>query len=169
MSRSAHAECKDCTKNEAVHPAPTVLLSKTGGDRGTAYVMSNKIARRGGRLICTWIDSRRQNQWAMVDPNSGKILRTGPVGEPRRDNHCGAAMTTDVDGTLHLVVGAHHGPLVHYRMPPDDDEWQVVEDGRAVGQLSTYPSLVCDGNGTLHLTYRYGKRSQPSNRMTGPS
>jgi len=116
--------------------------------------MSNKIARRDGRLICTWIDSNRQNQWALVDPKSGKILHVGTVGEPRRDNHCGAAMATNVDGTLHLVVGGHHSPFVHYRMPPGSDQWQVVEDGRAIGQSSTYPSVVCDGNGTLHLTYR---------------
>lgn len=29
-----------------------------------------------------------------------------------------------------------------------------MEDGRAVGQSATYPSLICDGRGTLHLMYR---------------
>jgi hypothetical protein len=29
-----------------------------------------------------------------------------------------------------------------------------VEDGRAVGESATYPSLVCDRHGTLHLLYR---------------
>ena len=133
----------------------TVLLSKTGGDRGTAYVMSNKIARRDGNLVCTWIDSARQNRWAVVDPSNGKVLHAGTVGEPRRDNHCGSAIATDVDGTLDLVVGAHHGPFAHYRMPADEMRWVPVEDGRQVGKSATYPSLVCDGKGTLHLTYRH--------------
>lgn len=131
-----------------------VLLSPEGGDRATAYVMSNKLARRNGHLVCTWLDVRRQNRWALVDPERGKILRSGSVGEPRTDNHCGAAVATDVDGTLHLLVGAHGGTFVHYRMLPDRQEWEPVEDGRAVGRLATYPSLVCDCEGTLHLTYR---------------
>ena len=116
--------------------------------------MSNKIARRDGHLVCTWLDVERQNQWAVVDLAQGEILRTGTVGERRQDNHCGVAMATDTDGTLHLLIGAHHGSFVHYRWPPDKQDWEPVEDGRAVGQSATYPSLVCDGHGTLHLLYR---------------
>jgi hypothetical protein len=63
-------------------------------------------------------------------------------------------MTTDVDGTVHLLLGAHHGSFVHYRMPRDETAWLPVADGVAVGTGATYPSLVCDGKGALHLTYR---------------
>lgn len=132
----------------------TILLSKSGGDRGTAYVMSNKIARREGLVMCTWLDSDRQNRWALIDPVEAKIVREGTVGDVCRDNHCGAAIATDTDGTLHLLIGAHHGTFVHYRMPPDRANWEPVRDGRAIGQAATYPSLVCDREGTLHLTYR---------------
>jgi hypothetical protein len=117
--------------------------------------MSGKIVRRSGLLLATWLDVDRQNRWVLVDPSKGAVVREGTVGPVRKDNHCGAAVTTDVDGTLHLVVGAHHGPFVHYRMPSGADDWQAVEDGRAIGQAATYPSLVCDGQGTLHLTYRH--------------
>jgi hypothetical protein len=134
--------------------AAALLLSRTGGDRATAYVMSNKIARRRGRLVCTWLGSDRQNQWALVDPSEAKVLARGAVGKPQRDNHCGAAIATDTDGSLHLLVGAHHGSFVHYRMPPDREAWEPVGDGSAVGHEATYPSLVCDREGTLHLTYR---------------
>jgi hypothetical protein len=116
--------------------------------------MSNKIVRRDGQLLCTWLDVERQNQWALVDLGRGEILRSGAVGERCRDNHCGASLATDTDGTLHLLIGAHHGRFVHYRRPPDKSDWEPVEDGRAVGESGTYPSLVCDGQGTLHLTYR---------------
>lgn len=132
----------------------TILLSETGGDRGTAYVMSNKIARRQGLAICTWLDSDRQNRWAWVDPATAKIVREGTVGDVQRDNHCGAAMTTDTDGTLHLAIGAHHGSFVHYCMPPGTTDWKLPEDGRTIGKTATYPSLACDREGTLHLTYR---------------
>ena len=134
--------------------APTVLLSKTGGDRATAYVMSNKIVRREGVLVCTWLASDRHNRWAMVDPTGMKVLREGTVGEPQKDNHCGAAMAAEPDGSLHLLVGAHHGAFAHYRLAPGEDRWHDVEDGRAIGHDATYPSLVCDRAGTLHLTYR---------------
>ena len=139
---------------ESGQAARALRLTTSGGDRATGYVMSNKIARRDGHLVCTWLDVERQNQWAVVDLARGEILRTGTVGERRQDNHCGVAMTTDTDGTLHLLVGAHHGRFVHYRWPPDKQDWEPVEDGRAVGQSATYPSLVCDGHGTLHLLYR---------------
>lgn len=135
--------------------APRVLrLSTAGGDRATGYVMSNKVVRRNGHLMCTWLDVERQNRWALVDLANGEIVRTGTVGERQRDNHCGVALATDTDGTLHALVGAHHGRFVHYRWPPDKPDWEPVEDGRAVGESATYPSLVCDGHGTLHVVYR---------------
>lgn len=143
------------TAGRPTHAARSLLLTGTGGDRATAYVMSGKIARRKGLIVCTWLDVERQNRWVMVDPDKAEILREGTVGEPCKDNHCGAALAADVDGSLHLLVGAHHGAFVHYRMPTDDDAWKPVEDGRAVSHSGTYPSLVCDREGTLHLTYRH--------------
>jgi len=129
-------------------------LTTAGGDRAIGYVMSNKIARRGGQFVCTWLDVERQNRWALVDLARGEILRTGVIGQRRQDNHCGVALATDTDGTLHALVGAHHGSFVHYRWLPDEADWTPVEDGRAVGESATYPSLVCDGRGTLHVLYR---------------
>jgi len=145
----------DAAAGREADAARTLSLSRTGGDRATAYVMSGKIARRHGLLLCTWLDVDRQNRWALVDPGKAAVLREGTVGPPRTDNHCGAAVATDCDGTLHLMIGAHHGSFVHYRMPVDGDDWQAVEGGRAIGQAATYPSLVCDRQGTLHLTYRH--------------
>jgi hypothetical protein len=135
----------------------TVLLSDTGGDRATAYFMSNKIVRREGHLFCTWIDSNRVNQWAMVEQKSGEIVHRGAIGEPRRDNHAGGTLTIDPDGDLHLLTGDHHSPFVHFRLAAGDKptEWKAVEDGKAIGEMSTYPSLVCDRAGTLHLIYRH--------------
>ena len=131
-----------------------IRLSETGSDRATAYVMSNKIARRRGLLVCTWLDSGRQNRWALADPGKGTILKHGAVGGRLPDNHCGAALATDTDGTLHLLLGAHHGSFAHYRIPPHAESWEPVPDGKEVGEAATYPSLVCDREGTLHLTYR---------------
>jgi len=131
-----------------------ILLSDKGGDRATGYVMSNKIVHWNGHILCTWLDFERQNRWALVNLDSGEILRTGALGEPRRDNHCGAAIATDIDRSLHLLIGAHHGTFTHYMMSPGKLDWEPVENGREVGETGTYPSMVCDGTGTLHLLYR---------------
>lgn len=139
---------------EARGAVPALRLTGSGGDRATGYVMSNKIARRDGHPLCTWLDVERQNRWAIVDVAGGGILRTGTVGERRQDNHCGAALATDADGTLHLLIGAHHGHFDHYRWPMKKHDWERVEDRQAVGESATYPSLVCDRHGTLHLVYR---------------
>ena len=151
------ADESDKKENTTISKPRSILLSKTGGDRATAYAMSNKIARRNGQLLCTWIDSSRQNRWALVHQTDGNILYQGPVGDPRSDNHSGAAIATDPDGTLHLLTGEHHRPFMHFRMPVSNSRpsWEPVEDGKAVGSVSTYPSLVCDCRGTLHLAYRH--------------
>ena len=91
----------------------------------------------------------------MIDPRKLEVVRSGPVGKPQKDNHCGAATASDREGSLHLLIGAHHGSFAHYCMPPKQHHWEKVEDGLAIGRSATYPSLVCDQKGTLHLTYRY--------------
>ena len=132
-----------------------IRLATNGGDRATGYVMSNKIARHGNKLLCTWLNVARQNCWALVDPKADEPAAGDTVGPVRSDNHCGAALATDTDGTVHLLIGAHHGPFLHYRMPPDEGRWIAVDEDKPVGDTGTYPSLVCDSQGTLHATYRY--------------
>ncbi|MBM4081483.1 MAG: hypothetical protein FJ278_17400 [Planctomycetes bacterium] len=129
-----------------------LLLARDGGDRATAYVMSNKIVRLRDRYLCTWLDSGRRNQWAVVDPAAAAVVQRGPIGDPRVDNHCGAALATEAGGIVHLMIGDHHGQFIHGQTAPDAVQWQLVEP--ALGHGATYPSLVCDADGTLHLAYR---------------
>lgn len=126
-----------------------VLLSNNGGDRATAYAMSNKIVSVPQGRLCTWIDSQRQNQWALVS-DGGEILRSGPLGEPGVDNHCGAALTL-VGEKVHAIIGAHHSPLQHYCLDSMASEWQHVA---SVGEQATYPSVASESNGRLHLAFR---------------
>lgn len=127
------------------------IISRFGGDRATAYAMSNKIVSLPDGYLCTWIDSRRLNRWALVDRADGAVLREGALGEPCLDNHCGAALAV-ADGAVHAVTGGHHSALRHYRMElPAADGWREVAVIEAQG---TSPSLVADAGGRLHLTYR---------------
>jgi hypothetical protein len=133
-----------------------IRLTTEGGDRATAYGMSGKVVSlHEPYLLCSWLDVKRQNRWAMVDARRGEVVRRGTVGPVRSDNHCGVALCVAPDRTAHCVVGAHGGSFMHYRMSASDDHatWQLIRE--AVGQGATYPSLVCDGEGTLHLTYRF--------------
>lgn len=127
-----------------------ILLSGQGGDRATGYAMSNKILRLPEGFLCTWIDCRRQNRWALVDGASGTILREGELGQAGADNHCGAAIALAGDG-VHAVTGGHHGPLRHYRFEAGEGNWREQATLEVRG---TYPSLVADQLGTLHLAFR---------------
>ncbi len=130
----------------------TTRLTRHGGDRATAYAMSNKILMLPAGLLCTWIDAQRQNQWALLDPDSGRQRARGSLGYPCPDNHCGAALALAPDG-LHAVTGGHHSPLEHVHAPVNDPgNWQH----RATIEVhGTYPALVAgEHSGVLHLAFR---------------
>ncbi len=134
------------------------LLSELGSDRATAYNMSRKIVRRGGRLYVTWLEcpptvgAPARIILAVCDSVTGAVDQAFPLGEGI-DNHCGAALALDRTGRLHVVIGAHHGPFL-YRVadqPDDPGSWSAPE---ALGPADTYPSLAADASGTLHLAHR---------------
>jgi hypothetical protein len=133
-------------------PLPRVLLSEEAGDRATAYTMSNKIIRLPEGLLCTWIDAKKVNKWAIVSFSDGKISKQGVIGGPRYDNHCGAALAITPDGSVHAVLGGHHSDLDHYQFKAGAlDTWEHI---CSIESLATYPCLVSDKKGMLHLTYR---------------
>ena len=139
-----------------------LLISECGGDRATGYAMSTKVVRLGEKLLCAWIDASRQNRWAVVDPETGVRLAGGAIGDPGRDNHCGAALAVAPSGDVHAVVGGHHSPFYHYRWDPSSVGQGHPLDARegawcpeaVIEAAATYPSLVCDRDGTLHLAFR---------------
>jgi hypothetical protein len=114
--------------------------------------MSNKIIRLPEGLLCTWLDVHRVNKWALVSFSDGKIMKQGSIGSQRHDNHCGAAMAITPNGSVHAVLGGHHSELDHYLFK-GVDEGRWVHVGR-IESAATYPCLVSDRKGTLHLTFR---------------
>ncbi len=127
-----------------------IRLSNRGGDRATAYVMSNKVVWLPEGLLCTWLDSDRRNRWALVEHGSGEISRRGSLGNVCPDNHCGAALALG-NGEVHAIVGGHHSPLQHYVLDLAAAEWRHVV---TLDLHGTYPSLVGDAHGRLHLACR---------------
>ena len=130
-----------------------VMLSETGGDRATAYTMSNKILRVRDKLLCSWLGSQRRNHWAIVDPVNGAIEERGTFPGRMADNHCGVALAGLSDGTIHALSGAHSGRFTHYGLAAGSD-WSGWRRLGMVGREATYPSLIVDPDDTLHLCYR---------------
>lgn len=141
-------------------PTP-ITLTTAGSDRATAYHMSNKIIRRSDGLFITWLDAAYRIMLARIDLATGE--RDVPFALAQgSDNHCGAALAATPDGRLHLMAGHHVGGFIHRwsATPAEPASWSLPE---AVGVGATYPSLVCDQRGALHLTYR----SSPSSGAYG--
>lgn len=114
--------------------------------------MNNKIVSLQEGVLCSWLDSARQNRWALVDGASGEILRSGTIGSQGLDNHCGAALVGAGD-TVHAMIGGHHGPLEHHILDTDSWTWQIQG---VAGEKATYPSVAVDSDGRMHVFYRCG-------------
>lgn len=133
-------------------------VSEAGSDRGTAYCVSSRIIRRDGALLIGWLNAPvkkgapTQAMLGVCDGRTGALIRAFPIGEAL-DNHCGSALAMDGRGRVHAVIGAHHGKFL-YRWsdkPDDPAAWSTPEP---LGPRDTYPSLIADDRGTLHLAHR---------------
>jgi hypothetical protein len=112
--------------------------------------MNNKIVSLPGCYLCTWLDSDRQNQWALVGKDSLEVLHAGTIGNPGVDNHCGATLCHSRDA-IHAMIGGHHGPLEHHVFDENSAEWKQVG---VAGQRATYPCAVSDTGDVIHTFYR---------------
>jgi len=114
--------------------------------------------RRNGAILAAWIDApesvgaEARVMLAVCDAKTGVLRAKYRVGMAM-DNHCGPAMVMDGRGRVHLVIGGHHTPF-KYRWsdnPEDPGSWSEPE---LLGPADTYPSLIVDAKGTLHLAHR---------------
>lgn len=137
---------------EAPFQAVTTVLSTTGSTRGTGYEMSNKIVTIGSRTHVTWLDAIADIKVMKYSHQRNKWDEPVLVGKGV-DNHSGPCMCSDSQGYLHIVFGPHHGPFQYSvsARPNDSSEWIPQPE---FGVTGTYPSLVCDADDTLHITYR---------------
>lgn len=129
------------------------VLSTTGSTRGTAYKMSNKIVSHEGKTHVVWLDQIRKTHAQTYDHKARRWSAPVFVGDGD-DNHAGAALVLDSDRYLHLVFGPHHNPMQHAVSAEPNSTAKWVPQPTIGGTCATYPSMVCDGDGTLHVCYR---------------
>jgi hypothetical protein len=143
---------------------PPVLLSSEGSDRATAYNFSNKILRHDAGLLVSWLDAPATKEGptrvrlGLCDADDGALRQTQTLGEGI-DNHCGASLLTDNSGRVHAFVGAHHGDFLH-RWTDDPADERAWSDPEPHGPSHSYPAVVMDTAGTLHLLYRESYRGE---------
>ncbi len=120
--------------------------------------MSAKLVRREDRLYIGWLDAAATHgapariMFGARDAATGAAVCEFPLGEGV-DNHCGPALALDGDGRLHAIIGAHSGEFL-YRHADEPESAEAWSEPVALGPRDTYPSLVVDDGGTLHLTHR---------------
>ena len=146
--------------------SPPVLLSAEGSDRGTGYDLSHKLIRRGSDLCLGWLNAPQETggsarvMLGVADVGNGALqgavcLATGI------DNHCGPALALEPGGRLHFMSGAHHGDFLHrWTDAADPLDMHCWSEPVAVGPRASYPSLICDPAGTLHLAFRSSRPSR---------
>lgn len=136
-----------------------IQLSNTGSDRASAYITSNKIVRHNGLIYAGWLDAPggpgqlAPIRLAIWEEETGKMVADHVLGKAY-DNHCGPALAMESTGRLHVMIGAHHNPLL-YRWSDDPLNLESWSEPVALGPFATYPSLVVDSQGTLHLLHRH--------------
>jgi len=159
----------------------SIGMSQEGSDRATAYNISSKIVRRGDHLFVGWLDAPERKggmvriRMAACDGRTGQPLQIFTLGEGI-DNHCGPGLTMDRNRRLHVVIGAHHGEFL-YRWsdtPEDEHSWSEPDP---IGPRHSYPAVVADAEGTLHMAYRESgdrwqlqyTRKRPGDRWEEPT
>lgn len=143
-----------------------MLLSAEGSDRGTGYDLSNKLIRRGSNLCLGWLNAPQESggparvMLGAADASSG-ALQGSICLAIGIDNHCGPALALEPGGRLHFMSGAHHGDFLH-RWTDDVDPLHVESwsEPEPIGPRASYPSLISDPAGTLHLTYRSSRAAK---------
>ena len=107
-------------------------------------------------------------QYIVEVSKSSKQIVNGPVligtngHSLQTDEHDIPSIDVDSSGYLHVVLGAHHGNLYHYKStsPYNISSWEDPEQfgGVIVPGVSgghTYPALLIDDEDNIHVVTRY--------------
>jgi len=129
-----------------------VVLTRDGCDRATAYHQANKIVRAPEGIYVTWLDAAFRCMLTHAKPD-GTVGGTVPMAQGF-DNHCGGTLVRTPDGVTHFLSGSHHVGFLYRSSatPMAPESWSLPE---CAGMLPTYPSLVYDREGLLHLAHRH--------------
>lgn len=111
-----------------------------------------------GRTYVTWQGQNLDPYVAYYTNATGKW--TGPVrvgANPlTRDDHGPPAILVDNNGCIHITYGSHNSAQKYARSTNREDisTWTAMPDLVGASDGSTYPQLIKDSSGYIHLVYR---------------
>jgi hypothetical protein len=80
------------------------------------------------------------------------------------DDHGAPAITVDNNGYIHIMYGAHNSAQKYVKStnPGDISAWTAMPDPVSATRGATYPQLLKDSSGYLHLIYRSARVGDPT-------
>ncbi|WP_282112410.1 BNR-4 repeat-containing protein [Maribacter stanieri] len=134
----------------------TMILSRKGSSRATAYIDSNKIIETEEYVFITYLIYKDGKHFIALKSFSkeNKTWSTEVILDKVKDNHGGGSLVIDSQGYLHIAYGPHVGPFV-YRKSVNPNDIEYFGDPMFVGNNMTYPSLAIDNNDKIYLLGRH--------------
>lgn len=147
-----------CTNIKSKSEIETVVVSKSGSSRATAYELSNKLIPTRDGLIASYLNYDGASDTHVVVivkmDESFKEIKRIELGDGG-DNHGGATIVIDSFGDVHAFYGAHNNGL-KYRYSMDNGELNTWSDEIEIEGGFTYPSAVITPEDNIFVIVRDG-------------
>ena len=128
----------------------SILISKTGSNRATHYLESNKIIENDKFIFTTILEFENDkfyNTIYRLDKKT-KSLSSFRFDDVVKDNHCGASIAVDKFGYIYTVIGGHNSTIKTYI---SKNPWSI-KGFRFLTKLDgsyTYPNLVINPHNNI--------------------
>lgn len=91
------------------------------------------------------------------------LVADNPLGPPTNDDHGAPAIIVDNNGHIHIMYGSHDSAQKYAKSakPEDISAWTAMPGPVPPNRGSTYPQLLKDSSGNLHVIYRSNRVGDP--------
>lgn len=157
-------------KEEKSSPNTNFLYEFTSvSDRGSAYVVNDKIAKKNRHTFVSVLDNIRGKYFLHIYHFNDEKMINDVILDETPTNHGGGSIAIKNTNKICVVYSGHIDRL-KYRCTKnslDINDWDnpiLIDSEESTSLYQTYPSIYYDSNDTLHITYR--EENSPShNRL----
>ena len=172
----AFAELDKSKSGELIFKGHNRAVSEDAAFSGSHSGYLNFTVTTEGRIHFFWIDMANQD---VEDHTTQRTCyfdkKTGRFSEPKKlgstfalpwtnandgktysgpNTHNGPAVTIDSENVLHVVLGGHGSQAKYTYSTDNGDSWAEAIDLPGENSNNSYPTLITDKQGTVHLVYR---------------